>query len=201
MKRVLLVSTLVLLVASFAAPTGAQDKKKEGDGPPKVERGPEHKVLETLTGTFDANVKFFFPDPTKPTISKGLMTRKMILGGNFMQENFSGEFFGSKFTGIGLVGFDYAKKKFTTTWCDSMSTSMMLMEGTYDPAKKTLTSVGDDYEPSAKKKMKARDILTIISADEQKFEMFRLPEGEKAEFKIMEITYVRKKMDKKVEKK
>lgn len=187
-------SVLCLLALVIGVPANAGDKKsKDSGGPPKVERGPEHKVLESLAGTYDADVKFFFPDPTKPTVSKGVMVRKMILDGNFLQESFSGEFFGTKFVGLGIVGYDKNKKKFTSTWHDSMSTSMMLMEGTYDPDKKTLTSQGEDYEPTAKKKMKARDVLKIVSAEVQAFEMFRLPEGEKAEIKIMEITYTRKK--------
>ena len=195
MKRVLPLCVIVLLGATIAVPAG--DKKKDEGGPPKIVLGPEHKLLESLTGTFVAEVKVFFPDPTKPTTSKGVMARKMILGGNFLQESFSGEFFGSKFTGLGIVGFDQVKKKYTTTWCDSMTTSTMLMEGTYDVEKKTLTSVGNDYEPSSKKKMKARDVLKIVTADLQTFEMFRLPEGETQEFKIMEISYTRKKVDKK----
>src|SRR5436190_24026545 len=94
MQRILL--GLLILGFAITVPAGAGDKKKDV-GPPKVERGPEHKVLESLTGTFDADVKFFFPDPTKPTVSKGVMTRKMILGGNFLQEDFAGEFNGVKF--------------------------------------------------------------------------------------------------------
>src|SRR6185295_5865294 len=113
---------------------------------------------------------------TKPTETTGTMTRIMILDGNFMQESFSGEFFGSQFKGMSLVGYDYNKKKFTTTWCDTMSTSMSLMQGTYDPAKKTLTSVGEDFDPNTKKMMRARDVLRIVSADEQSFEMFRQPD-------------------------
>lgn len=193
MQRILPLCGLVLFGYALALPVGAGDKKKEVGGIPKVERGPEHKVLESLTGTFTADVKFYLPDPTKPTTSKGTMTRKMILGGNFLQEDFSGEFFKAPFTGMGIVGFDPNKKKFTTTWCDSSSTTIMILEGTYNPDKKTITSVGDDFEPNEKKKMKARDVLTIVSADVQSFEMYRLPEGEKKEVKVMEITYTRKK--------
>ncbi len=190
MKRIIPLLVVCCMIAAAAVPVGAGDKKKDA-GPQKVERGPEHKVLESLVGTFNAEIKVYFPDPTKPASSKGVLTRTMILDGNFLQETFAGEFFGAKFTGLGIVGFDPNKKKYTTTWCDSMSTTMMVMEGTYDAAKKTLINFGDDFEPMTKKKMKARDVLTIISADEQSFDMFRLPEGEKTEFKVMEIRYTR----------
>jgi hypothetical protein len=191
MKRFVLACGFLFFAAVLAAPLGAGDKKKDAGGPPKVVLGPEHKVLESLTGAFQADVKFFFPDPTKPTLTKGTLSRKMILGGNYLQETFTGEFFGSKFNGIGIIGFDQVKKKYTTAWVDSMSTSMMLLEGTYDAEKKTLTSTGDDFDPMTKKKMQARDVLKIVSADTQTFEMFRHPEGEKEAFKVMEITYTR----------
>ncbi len=120
------------------------------------------------------------------------MTRQMILGGNFLQESYRGEFFGQTFTGLGVTGFDATKKKFVSNWCDSMSTSMTNMQGAYDPAKKTLITHGDDLTPGGKK-MKARDVLRIISADEQVLEMYRQPEGVPAEYKIMEVTYKRSK--------
>src|SRR5262245_58965075 len=75
---------IVFMSAAIAIPVGAGDKKKD-DGPGKVERGEEHKVLESLVGAFDADVKVYFPDPTKPHMTKGVMTRTMILGGNFLQ--------------------------------------------------------------------------------------------------------------------
>ena len=78
-----------------------------------------------------------------------------------------------------------------------MSTTMMQLHGTYDAAKKTFTMVGDDYDPSTKKKMKARDVLKITGADTQTWEMFRQPDGAPAEFKAMEITYTRKQAEKK----
>ena len=193
------VLTITLLVVStvILQSSAGGEKKKDAPGFPPVERGPEHKVLGTLVGTWDAKVKFYFPDPTKPTESKGVMTRTMILGGNFLQESFKGEFVGQKFAGLAIVGFDANKKKFVTTWCDSMSTSMTHMQGTYDPEKKTLTSVGEEIEPNSKKKMKTRDVLRIISADEQTLDMYRQPDGEEKEFKIMEIVYTRKKVEKK----
>ena len=193
-KQLQLEKAIVEIERELASRAG--DKKKEA-GPPPVERGPEHKVLESLVGTFDASVKFYFPDPTKPTTSKGVMTRTMILGGNYLQESFTGEFFGAKFSGLGIIGYDANKKHYVTTWCDSMSTSMSIMHGSYDADKKTFTSVGEEIEPASKKKMKQRDVLKIINADEQTFEMFRLLEGTEKEFKIMDLTYTRRKAEKK----
>jgi hypothetical protein len=46
--------------------------------------------------------------------------------------------------------YDAAKKKYVGVWIDSMSTAPMVMEGTFDAAKKTLTMVGDGPGPDGK---------------------------------------------------
>src|SRR5204863_3530609 len=100
----------------------------------------------------------------------GVMNRKMVLGGNFLQESFKGKFMGKDFAGIGMIGYDPARKKYVTTWHDSMSLSTMIMHGTYDEDKKTFITVGDDIDVGGKK-MKGRDVLKIVNDKEQTFEM------------------------------
>ena len=144
-----------------------------------------------MAGKFDAKVKVFFPDPSNPTESTGTLNRKMILDGNVLQESFKGEFDGKTFTGLGMIGFDPHKKQFISTWADSMSTTISIMHGTWDAEKKTFTSVGEEFDPKSKKMMKMRDVLKVVNEDEQAFEMFRQPEGETKEFKVLEIAYKR----------
>ncbi|MBM3994473.1 MAG: DUF1579 domain-containing protein [Planctomycetes bacterium] len=200
MKRIALFAMVLLFALAGLTPEGAsgneKKKKKKETNLPAVERGPEHRVLESLVGAFDAKVKFFI-NPDKPMESTGTMTRKMILGGNYLQESFQGDFLGKKFEGLGAIGYDAVKKQFVNTWCDSMSTNILILHGTYDPDKKTFTQKGDDYDVNTKKKMKARDVLTIISADVQTLSMYRHPEGATEEFKVMDITFTRKKVDEK----
>jgi hypothetical protein len=195
MNRIFTYALLVLFAIILPASAGADKKKDLGTFPP-VERGPEHKVLESLVGTWDAKVKLYL-DPKKPMESAGVMTRSMILGGNFLQESFKGEFIGKNFAGLGIIGFDANKKKFVTNWCDSMSTSMTTTHGTYDPIKKTLTSLGEEFDGNTKKQIKVRDVLRIINADEHILEMYRQPDGVPEEFKVMEVAYKRRKVEKK----
>jgi hypothetical protein len=44
-------------------------------------------------------------------------------------------------------------------------------------------------------KMKTRDVLTVVSDDQERFESYRtsLKEKDAKEFKVIEITYARKK--------
>jgi hypothetical protein len=156
-------------------------------------QGAEHKALEALVGTWTAKVKFF-QDPGLPAMEmEGTMTRKMIMGGFFLQEDFEGKFLGADFKGLGITGYDVAKKKYVGTWIDSMTTTIMALEGTFDDKTKTFNmTTSEEVDPATGKKMKGRDTLRIMGPDHQVQEMFRTPEGGK-EQKAMEIHYHRAK--------
>jgi hypothetical protein len=192
MRRFRLLLFPLLLAAVVAVPTSAGEKKKDDFLIPEVKLGPEHTFLASLAGTYDANVKFFMDPAKAPTESAGVMTRKMILDGHFLQESFKGTFFGKPFSGLGTIGYDQTRKKYVSAWCDSMSTTISVTHGTHDAANKTFTSVGEEIDRTGKK-LKSRDVLKIVSDEEQLFEMYRQPEGAPSEFKVMEITYKRKK--------
>lgn len=99
--------------------------------------GPEHELLKKHVGTWDLTMKFGGME------SKGTVTYKMDLGGLWLTSHLESELAGTKFQGHGMDTYDPAKKKYVGVWIDSMSTSPMVMEGTFDAAKKTLTMVGD----------------------------------------------------------
>jgi len=103
--------------------------------PPKP--GPEHEKLKELAGTWDATMKM------GDTESKGTMVWKVDLGGLWLTSQFEGEFGGEKFTGKGFDSYDPIKKKYVGVWVDSMSTSPMVSEGTYDKDGKVLTMTGE----------------------------------------------------------
>jgi hypothetical protein len=154
--------------------------------------GPEHKVLEPLIGTWNAKVKFWL-DPTQPPQeSEGVMKRKWIMDGRFVEEKYEGKALGASFQGMGLTGYDPLKKKYVGTWVDSMSCSIMVSQGDYDAKTKTLTSTSDDINPYTGLKTKSRDVLRLVSDDHHLLEMYQTPEGGK-EMKVMEIHYHRVK--------
>lgn len=103
--------------------------------PPKA--GPEHELLKQWEGTWDTVLKAGGME------HKGTTTFKMKVGGLWLVSNMELDFGGQKFFGHGLDTYDAGKKKFVSVWCDSMSTMPMLMEGSYDAAKKTMTMTGN----------------------------------------------------------
>jgi hypothetical protein len=165
-----------------------KDDKKDLLTAPKP--GPEHKMLAKLAGKWNAKVKSWF-GPGEPMESTGILDRKMIMGGLYLAEDFKGEFAKMKFQGQGLIGYDIRKKAYLMTWIDNFGTGISMNEGKYDESAKTYTFTGEEDNPEFGGKMKTRDVLQIVSNDEQKFEMYRTPLKTGKEHKVMEITYTR----------
>ncbi|HYT89959.1 MAG TPA: DUF1579 domain-containing protein [Gemmataceae bacterium] len=180
---------------------GAGDKK-DGDKKPSFEEimvklgtpGPNHKLLEPLIGTWNCKVKMYMEPGKPPSESEGTIKRQWILDGRYIHENYAGSFGGKPFKGLGLVGYDNFKKKYTVVWVDSMSTGIMLTTGTYDGKSKTFTYLSsEESDPYfGGKKTKGRDVLRILDADNHVLEMYKQIEGA-PEFKMMEISCTRKK--------
>lgn len=191
----------LLAVAGLAAsyPLAAGEKDKKDDKKPEMEfpkPGPEHKGLAQLAGTFDAKVKMWMdPSAKDPQESTGTLKRTMILEGRYMREEFTGKFMDKKFQGIGLVGYDTQKKQYFMHWIDTFSTAVSVSVGSYDADKKTYTHRGS--EVMGGKKFLTKDVLKVVSDDEQAFEMYRaMADAPDKEFKVMEITYTRAKKKK-----
>jgi hypothetical protein len=181
----------VLLAALVCVPLTAQEKKEKEDPFGKMPKpGPEHKLLATMAGTYDARVKAWF-GPGEPKTSTGTMMKEMILDERYLLEKFTGAFDGKPFKGIGLLGYDTNKKKYFMSWVDSFATGIDTSYGTCEGGK-TFTFVGEVDHPDSGGKMKTRDVLKIVSEREQVFEMYRTPEKTGKEFKVMEITYTKK---------
>jgi hypothetical protein len=157
--------------------------------------GPEHKNLEPLHGKFEAEVKIFVPGKKEPLTSKGTAERKWIMGKRYLDEIYHGQIMGQKFEGRGITGYDRLKKKYVFSWIDNQGTGIMYAEGDYDPKEKTITFTYTEDSPFTGKGTKAKDVVKIVSDDEQVFTMYRTP-AKGTEFKMMEITYIRLKKDK-----
>jgi hypothetical protein len=126
-----------------------------------------------------------------PIVNKGSAKVGWILGGRFVQEDFSGEFVGKPFHGIGTTGFDNVKKKYVGSWVDDMGTGMFISEGTADEQGKLFTFHGKMDDPMTGQKNKpVKFVIRILDPDKHTFEMHDLTLGEKS--KTMEMTYTRK---------
>jgi hypothetical protein len=94
------------------------------------------------------------------------------------------------FTGKSTEGYDNVKQKFVSSWVDNMGTGIMMMEGTYDPATKTL-NYNSEIEMMPGMKTKVRQKIQIVDKDHHILEWYEDRGGN--EVKTMEISYTRSK--------
>jgi hypothetical protein len=163
-------------------------KKSEAFATP----GSAHKALETLAGEWNVEARWWMAGPDgPPTVSKGTTQTRWILGGRFLQEDFTGEMMQKPFHGVGITGYDNFKKKYVSTWMDDMGTGIFISEGSADADGKVLTFLGKMDDPMTGQKDKpTKYIVRILTPDKHTFEMHDLTLGEKS--KMGEMTYTRK---------
>jgi Protein of unknown function (DUF1579) len=158
-----------------------------------------HRLLTSLDGTWNCNVKMWMDGDTskKPDVSKSTAVRKSIMDGRYVIMDVTGKMEmpgpdGKKkemtFKGHGTEGYDNVKKKFFGTWMDNMGTGIMISEGDYDPATKTFTYTGE-FEMMPGMKQKIREVVKITDKDHMDFEYYEERGGK--EMKTMEINYTR----------
>jgi hypothetical protein len=101
-----------------------------------------------------------------------------------------GAMHGQPFTGHGMQGYDNVTGRYWSTWNDSMSTGLMVNDGTCDDAG-NCTFNGSWNDPVTKAKVNARMTTRWTSPNVQMFEMYAPgPDGKDA--KMMEITYTKR---------
>jgi hypothetical protein len=169
-----------------AAPAASQPQGM----PPLPKPGPEHEILKVQEGTWDATVEMWEKAGTPPMTSKGVETNT-LLAGLWLVTDFKGDVMGMPFLGHGILGFDAVKKKYVSTWVDSMSIGPSLGEATYDPATKSLTGWMEGPDMSGKV-TKMKEVSELKDPDTRVFTMYASgPDGK--EFPGMRITYKRRK--------
>ena len=161
-----------------------------------------HKLLSSLDGNWDYAIKFWMnPDPSAPPQeSTGTATRKTVMDGRYVTMDVSGhmqmpgedgKMKDVEFKGMGIEGYDNAKKKFVASWIDNMGTGIEFSEGKYDPATKTFTYTSE-MEPVPGMKTAVREVIKINDDSHMMLEWYEKQGGKGKEKKTMEISYTKK---------
>lgn len=182
---ILATSTLLPMKSSAQSPEEMQ-KWMDYMTPSEV-----HKMMAEWDGIWQEDIKMWMAPGTPEQTMKATVECKMIMGGRYQEQRHSGNMMGMPFEGYSLTGWDNARKIFTNTWMDNMSTGMMYMEGTWDAATKSMTLKGKMTDPMSGKQVDVRQVLYITSKDTQKMVQYSTLEGR--EFKSMEIVLTRMK--------
>ncbi|HYS04616.1 MAG TPA: DUF1579 domain-containing protein [Candidatus Dormibacteraeota bacterium] len=190
-------AAIALVVTSASAQTGKQPPQMTPEQKAEMEAymkagtpGAPHQTLASSAGNYDLKLRSWQAAGAPPMEETGTATRAITLDGRVLVEDVSSSMMGSPFTGHGMMGFDNVTGKYWSTWNDSMSTGLMVSEGTCD-AQKSCTFIGHWNDPVKKTPVKARMTTRWTSPTVQVFEMYA-PGKDGKEFKMMEITYTKK---------
>ncbi len=187
----LVLAAQVFAIESAAKQTSQEEMAAQMEMYEKLSRpGEYHKLLEDFVGTWNATVKMWMDPAAPPTVSKGSSTNKLIFDGRFIYGEFSGEFMGSPFKGINIMGYDNVKKEFVSIWIDNSSTGVVTAHGTYDPVVKKFHFKSAALDPLSGQILEMREESYFANQDEYISVTYTKSEGGH-EFKSMEIKYTR----------
>lgn len=187
------------LALAFALPALAQEGAPEMTPEQKAEMeayqkagtpGAPHQQIAKAVGAYNLAIKSWHTPDGPPMAETGTATRTMALDGRVLVEDINATMMGQPFTGHGMHGYDNVTGKHWSTWNDSMSTGLMVSEGTCDAAG-ACTFTGSWNDPVKKSKVNSRMTTKWTSPTTEVFEMYG-PGKDGKEFKMMEITYTKK---------
>ncbi len=150
---------------------------------------PQHALLTKHVGVWDAVVIAHMPDGTEQR-NKGKMTTRKLADFHTI-DDFESEFMGAPFVGHGTNSYCPVRKKYLSTWIDSMTGAPMLLLGDYDEKTKELTMVGEAFGQSGKLEP-CRAVTRFVDDEHFHWSFFGAgPDGKEMQF--MRIEYTRRK--------
>ena len=183
-----------LLVASAGAVFALQKPSKADMDKMAAFAAPNenHKVLDYKVGKWNGHVTLWMAPGMPPVEADSTAEIQWIMGGRYLHDNTHGSFMGQPFEGMATTGYDNAKKKYFFTWIDNQGTGIMIGEGTWDAAKKVLSTTSTMSDPMTGKEVTERGTETVLDANSFRSEMFsKGPDGK--EYLSMRIDYKRAK--------
>jgi len=149
--------------------------------------GPQHAMLAKMAGEFTLEVKSWMTPGAEPEVSTAHSSRRMILGGHYLEETVKGSTMGQEFEGRALTGYDNVSGTWFSTWVDSMSTGIMTSTGEWDLATGVGTFHGEYNDPMTGAVQKSRTVIHLLEGGGEKMESYMV--NDSGEFKSMEIVY------------
>lgn len=131
MRKLVILACLVMASLWCVAPIVAdenEDMQGEQAMPPM---GPPDELKQTayLIGDWDVSGKWQFQEDTTWTGYKASASFEHILDGAAVRMNYTGDFMGQPFHGVGITTYDREYKRWEQVWIDNMSARMSYYTG------------------------------------------------------------------------
>ncbi len=197
MVGTVLTAIVVLLATLAPAQQGHEQPQMTSEQQAEMEAymkagtpGAPHQKLASTAGSYDLKIKSW-NEPGAPAMEQtGTAVRTMGLDGRVLIEELTASMMGMPFTGHAMMGYDNVSGKYWSTWTDSMSTGLMVREGTCD-AKLACSFTGTWNDPITNGPVTSRFTFRWTSPTTQVFELYG-PGKDGNEMKMMEMTYTKK---------
>lgn len=154
--------------------------------------GEEHERLASLEGTWVVTGKFW-PEPgAEPITATHSSVMRMALGRRYLIEELDGDLWGEEFRGMGITAYDNIEEKYITTWIDNLSTGILILSGRYDQNRDAVVMTGDYTDPVTEQKRFLKSVERVTEDGTRVYEHWEVSD-DGSEFKVMELTYRRKR--------
>lgn len=151
--------------------------------------GPPHAELMKRAGDYNTTTTFYAPG-TEPQQSTGTAKLKSILGGRFLEEENSGDSFGTPYSGMRLYGYNNGSKQYEAIWIYNGSTAFLVLDGSTEDNGKTVRYSGAFLGPSGVRQTLR---VTITQQDADHFVVRLLGQGPGDTTSTLETVYSRVK--------
>jgi len=154
------------------------------------------KILAVLSGDWYYKAAVWAVPGAEPRWTTGTITNQMVMGNRFLSSNVGGflDLGGQKvlLTGQGYLGYDNAKKSFTSVWIDTMTTGTMIGAGQYDKKDNAIMETGQFTNPLTGREERFRSELKFTDEENYKRTIFVIGKSGK-ESKLMEFDYSKRR--------
>ncbi|MFH1278156.1 MAG: DUF1579 domain-containing protein [Candidatus Eisenbacteria bacterium] len=184
-------AALLAILVTGTAPFAGEDHDAEMAKWMEVAApGPHHAHMKDMVGTWKATGKMWMKPGEPPAETTGTAEFRLVLGGRFLDQRFSGMSMGMPFEGIGISGFDNLSGKHTSFWIDTWGTLMTTSEGSCTDHCSVITETGHypDIMTGGTKTYKM--VVRSVSKDEAVMEMYDVA-ADGTETRTMEMVYTR----------
>lgn len=151
--------------------------------------GPQHAELMKRAGDYNTTTTFYAPG-TEPQQSTGTAKLKSILGGRFLEEENSGDSFGTPYSGMRLYGYNNGSKQYEAIWIYNGSTAFLVLDGSTEDNGKTVRYSGAFLGPNGVRQTLR---VTITQQDADHFVVRLLGQGPGDTTSTLETVYSRVK--------
>ena len=155
-----------------------------------INKPAEHEELAKSVGTWNVAMKWWMAPDAEPMTSNGTTVMSLAMNGHFLKQEFTGDWMGNVFHGLGFIGYDTIDKEFVSIWMEDVHPILWVGRG----KQKDGVITYEGTHPNHMTGEQEMGVFTFqhVGPDKMTITMYRLTEDVSRE-KQGELLYTRKK--------